>query len=141
MRKCLISIAVILLFLILVSCASSSDNQSFPYGYCQIRGWGGSNELVFQGTLYIDQSDSITFDGNWNIWRTRDYKSGGFQFGSGYLTGYIENNKMYVNLSPDIPNLDFELNGIVYNNEIRGDWIWEDRARVGMSGTFILNKN
>ena len=138
MKKSFTLIVLTSLFFLLGSCATLKDYQSFPYGSCQFRGWDNFEDLVFQGTLYINRSDSTALTGNWNIWLTRDVS----QLGMGYLTGYIKNNEMYINLTPDIVNLDFELFGTVSNDEFKGNWSQRSsRNIVGYGGTFILNKN
>ena len=138
MKKSFAFIVLTSLFFLLSSCATLKDYQSFPYGSCQFRGWDDSDDIVFQGTLYINQSDSTAITGNWSISLTRDVR----QVSMGILTGYIKNNEMYINLTPDILNLDFELFGTVSNDEFKGNWSQRSyRNKFGYDGTFILNKN
>ena len=140
MKKILAGISILLLLLLLNSCATSNVYQSFPYGSYQYRSYNFVGDLVGEGTLYVDQSDSNSLTGNWNIRKVRDCKNCGAQFGSGFLTGYIEDDKMYINLNPDIVDIDTKLIGVIADGEFIGDWRWSNQAGFGFSGTFKAAK-
>lgn len=136
MKKVLSIIAVFSVFISLVSCSSRETNEPFPYGSYLYRSYNFVGELVGEGTLYVNESDSGMVAGNWNIREMRDCPNCGAQFGSGFLTGYIENDTMYINLNPDETEIDTKLIGLISGNEFNGDWRWTDRAGFGFSGTF-----
>ena len=130
------AIAVISIFISLLSCSSHETNKSFPYGSYLYRSYNFVGELVGEGTLYVNESDSSMITGNWNIREIRDCPNCGAQFGSGFLTGYIENDTMYINLNPNETGIDTKLIGSISDGEFNGDWRWVNIAGFGFSGTF-----
>ncbi|MGD8307704.1 MAG: hypothetical protein PVF17_13685 [Ignavibacteria bacterium] len=141
MKKTLSGFAILSLLLLLNFCAASEVYQEFPYGNLQYRSYNFRGDLVGEGTLYISQSDSNSVTGNWNIRKVRDCNTcGTAQFGSGFLTGYIENDVMYINLNPDEIEVDTYLTGSVESGEFKGKWNWQDQVGFGYYGTFEATK-
>jgi len=140
MIKILSAFAVISILISLGSCSSREANKTFPYGSYSYRSFNFLGDLVGEGTLYINESDSDMLTGNWNIREVRDCPNCGAQFGSGFLTGYIENDTMYINLNPDETEIDTELIGSIADGKFNGDWRWNNKAGFGYSGTFTTSK-
>ena len=136
MKKALAGLLTFLLLFLLNNCSASNVNQKFPYGNYQYRSYNFLGDLVGEGTLYVDQSGSNEFTGNWNIRMVRDCRNCGAQFGSGFLTGHIENDTMYINLNPDDTEIDTYLVGLLNDGEYNGDWRWVSEEGFGYYGTF-----
>ena len=136
MRKILSSIALFSMIFFIDSCSLKDVSESFPYGSFHFRSYNFLGDLVGDGTIYINKSDSIFVTGNWNIREVAFCLNCGRQFGSGYLEGYIENDTMVVNLNPNDIEIDTKLIGVLGENEYSGDWRWKDRQGFGFSGTF-----
>jgi hypothetical protein len=140
MKKTFLILAVPVLLFLFLSCSSQEATGSFPYGNYQYRSYNFLGDLVGEGTIYINRSDSNMVTGNWSIRKVIDCRNCGLQFGSGYLEGYIENDKMIVNLNPNEWEIDTKLIGMLADEEFSGDWRWTDEHGFGFSGTFIAVK-
>jgi hypothetical protein len=136
MKKTLAGLAIFTMIFLLSSCSSRDASESFPYGSYHYRSYNFLGDLVGDGTIYINKSDSNTVTGNWNIREVRLCRNCGKQFGSGYLEGYIENDTMVVNLNPNETEIDTKLIGVLTDDEFSGDWRWIDRQGFGFSGQF-----
>jgi len=133
--KTLIVITSTLLFLFL-SCSTSKTSEPYPYGSYFYRSYNFLGDLVGEGTLYINTPDSNITTGNWQIRKVRECHNCGAQFGSGILTGKIENDSMRINLNPYDVEIDTELSGEFGDGTFNGDWKWTNQAGFGYSGTF-----
>jgi hypothetical protein len=140
MKKTFGGLVIIVMILLFNSCSSSEVNESFPYGSYHYRSYNFLGDLVGDGTIYIDKSDSNMVTGNWNIREVRLCLNCGRQFGSGYLEGYIENDSLIVNLNPNDIEIDTKLIGVISDNEFSGDWRWINRQGFGFSGQFTAIK-
>lgn len=140
-KKVLISVAVLFILLLALSCSSNEISRAFPYGSYSYRSYNFLGDLVGEGSLYISEVDSNTFTGNWQIREVRKCLNCGAQFGSGFLTGYVENDSMYINLNPEITEIDTRLIGVVADSVYRGDWRWTNQAGFGFSGTFEAERH
>jgi len=136
MKKRYIILISSVAILMLLSCSSQQAAGDFPYGSYLYRSYNFLGDLVGEGTLYINQSDSNTITGNWQIKKMRECLNCGAQFGTGVLTGYIENDTMYIDLNPDIVDITTELIGRIADGSFTGDWQWFNQAGFGYSGTF-----
>ena len=133
--KLLIVISSVLL-LAGISCSSGEATSSFPYGSYLYRRYNFLGELVGEGTLYISEANSNNISGNWQIREVRKCLNCGAQFGSGFFTGHIENDSIYINLNPDNSEIDTRLIGAYLKGNYNGDWSWTNQAGFGFSGTF-----
>ena len=140
-KKVLIPVAILFILLLALSCSSKEISGSFPYGSYSYRSYNFLGDLVGEGSLCISEADSNTFTGNWQIREVRKCLNCGAQFGGGFLTGYVENDSMYINLNPEITEIDTRLIGVVANGVYRGDWRWTNQAGFGFSGTFEAERH
>ncbi len=140
MKKTFVWLAIFAMIFLLGSCSSRDASESFPYGSYHYRSYNFLGDLVGEGTIYINKSDSNMVTGNWNIREVRLCLNCGKQFGSGYLEGYIENDTMVVNLNPNETEIDTELIGVLTDEEFSGDWRWIDQEGFGFSGQFTAIK-
>jgi hypothetical protein len=136
MKKTLAGLAIFSMVFLLDSCSTQDVSESFPYGSYHYRSYNFVGDLVGEGSIYINKSDSIMVTGNWNIRQIVLCLNCGKQFGSGYLEGYIENDTLVVNLNPTDIEIDTKLIGVLGDDEISGDWRWIDRKGFGFSGKF-----
>ncbi len=140
MKMTFAGLAIFAMIFLLSSCSSRDASESFPYGSYHYRSYNFLGDLVGDGTIYINKSDSNTVTGNWNIREVRHCRNCGKQFGSGYLEGYIENDTMVVNLNPNETEIDTELIGVLTDEEFSGDWRWINEEGFGFSGQFTAIK-
>ncbi len=136
MKMTFVGLAIFTMIFLLSSCSSRDASESFPYGSHHYRSYNFLGDLVGEGIIYINKSDSNTVTGNWNIREVRLCRNCGKQFGSGYLEGYIENDTLVVNLNPNETEIDTKLIGVLTDDEFSGDWRWIDRQGFGFSGQF-----
>jgi hypothetical protein len=136
MKKTLAGLAIFAIILFFDSCSTQEVSESFPYGSYHYRSYNFVGDLVGEGSIYINKSDSNMVTGNWNIRQITLCLNCGKQFGSGYLEGYIENDTLVVNLNPTDIEIDTKLIGVLSDEEFSGDWRWIDRQGFGFSGQF-----
>ena len=108
----------------------------FPYGSYSYQSFNISGELIGDGTLFISTVDSNLIEGNWSIRNVRNCVVCGPQYGSGYLTGRIENDSVYINLNPDNPENYVELVCEIKDQSFSGDWRWFELIVNSNRGTF-----
>ena len=140
MKKIFASLAILGMIFLADSCSTREVSESFPYGSYHYRSYNFVGDLVGEGSIYINKSDSNMVTGNWNIRQMTLCLNCGKQFGSGYLEGYIENDSLVVNLNPTDIEIDTKLIGVLGDEEISGDWRWIDRKGFGFSGQFTAIK-
>ena len=140
MRKLQIVPSIAIMVLFFLSCSSQNPEGEHPYGNYFYRSYSFLGDLVGEGTLYINQADSTSITGNWNIREVRECLNCGAQFGSGFLIGNVEDDTLRINLNPDNIDIDTELIGEFGDGTFNGKWKWTDRAGFGFSGTFKANR-
>jgi len=140
MKKTFAALAIFATIFLFDSCSSGNAGELFPYGSYHYRSYNFLGDLVGDGTIYLNKSDSNMVTGNWNIREVRPCQNCGKQFGGGYLEGYIENDTLIVNLNPNDNDIDTKLIGVLANGEFSGDWSWVNRAGFGFSGQFTATK-
>lgn len=129
-------IIIVILTLTFYSCSTRKVADEFPYGGYAYRGFNIVGELIGDGTLFISTVDSNIIEGNWSIRNIRNCVVCGPQYGSGFLTGRIENDSVYINLNPNNPENYVELVGIVRNDTLSGDWRWFEQIVNSNRGSF-----
>jgi hypothetical protein len=117
------------------------SSAEFPYGNYTYRSFNIAGELIGDGTLYINQLNSNKIEGNWSIRNIKNCTVCGPQYGSGFLTGRIENDSMFINLNPNIPQNYVELVGELKDNTFVGDWRWFESVVNSNRGTFRAVRN
>lgn len=135
MKKHLILFSILSTFLF-ASCSTQNITNKFPYGNYSYQSFNIVGELVGEGSLYISKVDSNFIEGNWSIRNIKNCVVCGPQYGSGYLTGRIDNDSIYVNLNPDNPENYVELVGEIKNESFSGDWRWFELVLNSNRGTF-----
>jgi hypothetical protein len=130
----------VILFVILTatffSCSTQKVADKFPYGSYSYRSFNIAGELIGDGSLFISTVDSNIIEGNWSIRNIRNCFVCGPQYGSGYLTGRIENDSVYINLNPNNPENYVEIVGTVRNDTLSGDWRWFELVVNSNRGSF-----
>ena len=135
MKKHLILFSI-LSTLVFVSCSTQNVTNKFPYGNYSYQSFNIVGELVGEGSLYISKVDSNFIDGNWSIRNIKNCVVCGPQYGSGYFTGRIDNDSIYVNLNPNNPENYVELVGEIKDESFSGDWRWFELVLNSNRGTF-----
>jgi hypothetical protein len=120
----------------LISCSSGVAIKEYPYGKYSFRSFTFYGELIGEGSLYINKTDSGSFDGNWSVRKIKECVVCGPQFGGGFLTGQIEGDSVYINLNPDTPQNYVELTGRLHGDYFSGDWTWFELIVNSNRGTF-----
>jgi hypothetical protein len=135
MKKYLILFSIILM-LLFVSCSTLNVTKKFPYGNYSYQSFNIVGELVGEGSLFISKVDSNFIDGNWSIRNVRNCVVCGPQYGSGYFSGRIKRDSIYINLNPNNPENYVELVGKIKNDSFSGDWRWFELIVNSNRGTF-----
>ena len=125
-----------ILTVVFFSCSTQKMTGEFPYGSYSYQSFNIAGELIGDGTLFISTVDSNLIEGNWSIRNVRNCVVCGPQYGSGYLTGRIENDSVYINLNPDNPENYVELVGEIKDQSFSGDWRWFELIVNSNRGTF-----
>ena len=133
MQKILFGVVLTAVFF---SCSTQKMTGEFPYGSYSYQSFNIAGELIGDGTLFISTVDSNLIEGNWSIRNVRNCVVCGPQYGSGYLTGRIENDSVYINLNPDNPENYVELVGEIKDQSFSGDWRWFELIVNSNRGTF-----
>ena len=118
------------------SCSTHKVADEFPYGSYSYQSFNIVGELTGYGSLFISTVDSNIIEGNWSIRNIRNCIVCGPQYGSGFLTGRIENDSVFINLNPNNPENYVELVGIVRNDTLSGDWRWFELILNSNRGSF-----
>jgi hypothetical protein len=127
---------IVILISTFFSCSTHKVADEFPYGSYSYQSFNIVGELIGDGSLFISTVDSNIIEGNWSIRNIRNCIVCGPQYGSGYLTGRIENDSVYVNLNPNNPENYVELVGKVDGDNFSGDWRWFKLIVNSNRGTF-----
>ena len=133
MQKILFGVVLTAVFF---SCSTQKMTGEFPYGSYSYQSFNIAGELIGDGTLFISTVDSNLIEGNWSIRNVRNCVVCGPQYGSGYLTGRIENDSVYINLNPNNPENYVELVGEIKDQSFSGDWRWFELIVNSNRGTF-----
>ena len=118
------------------SCSTQKTTAGFPYAHYSYQSFNIVGELVGDATLFISRVDSNLIEGNWSIRNVRNCVVCGPQFGSGYLTGQIINDSVYINLNPNNPENYVELVGEIKDQTFSGDWRWFEPIVNSNRGSF-----
>lgn len=137
----LIVILNVLAFFFFLSRGTQKSASDFPYGNYSYKGFNIAGELIADGTLFINYLDSNKVEGNWSIRNVRNCVVCGPQYGSGYLTGSITNDSLFINLNPNTPQNYVELVGEIKDNMFIGDWRWFESVVNSNRGTFRAARN
>lgn len=140
MKKTTFILLLIVLPALFLSCSTIEKTGRTELGDYSYRSYDMVGTLVGEGSLYIVKSDSGTVEGNWSIRNVHNCSTCGSQFGSGYLTGQIKNDSIYINLNPDYPESYTELTGKLQNGNISGEWLWTNLIVASNRGTFKAEK-
>jgi hypothetical protein len=126
----------LILLLTFFFCSTHTVSNKFPYGSYSYRSFNIAGELVGDGSLFISKVDSNIIEGNWSIRNIRNCVVCGPQYGSGYLTGRIESDSVYINLNPNNPENYVDLVGEIKNDNFSGDWRWFELIVNSNRGNF-----
>jgi len=140
MKKVKIIFNVMLLCFLFSSCSSQEAMKPFPYGNFSYRSYDIAGNLIGNGSIYINDADSGRIEGNWSIRNVHNCTECGSQFGSGYLTGFINEDSIFINLNPDNPDSFTQLLGKLGKETISGEWQWYNLIVASNRGTFEAKK-
>jgi len=129
----------VVLFILLsqiFSCTSDKVTEDLLSGSYSYRSFNIAGELIGDGTFFIRNLDSNFFEGNWSIRNIRNCIVCGPQYGSGFLTGEIITDSIYINLNPNTPQNYVELVGNINGDTLSGDWHWFESVLNSNRGMF-----
>lgn len=135
MKKHIIFFGVVLTAMFF-SCSTQKITNEFPYGSYSFQSFNITGELIGDGSIFISTVDSNLVEGNWSIRNVRNCIVCGPQYGSGYLTGRIGNDSVYINLNPNNPENYVELVGEIKDQTFSGDWRWFELIVNSNKGSF-----
>jgi hypothetical protein len=127
--------------LIFISCSIQETTKEFPYGSYSYRSFNIAGELIGDGTLFISEVDSNDIEGNWSIRNVKNCNVCGPQFGSGFLTGHIEKDSVFINLNPNTPQNYVKLVGEITDGSFSGEWRWFELIVNSNRGSFRATGN
>jgi len=129
-----------------LACSSPKNieqRKPFPVGDYQYTGHVKSGKIV-EGLLSItsvesrriQSEESIRIKGNWRLSRVGNHEKIGPQVGSGELIGSIIKGEVYINLNPNISDLNVILKGTIEGKRFHGTWRFNGYAGAINQGTF-----
>ncbi len=130
-------IGAFVIFISFLSCSSSSEPLTkFIEGTYSYFAYDNNSQLVISGTLFISQIDSTRLQGSWQLSRINNAERTGPQFGSGNLTGVIENGNISINLNPNYADNNVILEATFGGAGFSGKWKWIGFAGILNGGSF-----
>jgi len=110
------------------------DKSEVTYRYLA---YDSNGVNIVKGCLFIDYQDYFSFIGWWKLDAVGHPENIGPQSGIGDLDGFISNNEIFINLTPEADN-NIRLTGNISigNYSIYGHWWWIDEKKIISQGTF-----
>ena len=92
------------------------------------------------GWLTIIVSDSTNISGEWHLDPIGSPQKIGPQVGDGKLVGGINGVKVWIELNPKVRNNNLQLNGILAQGRLEGQWTWISNDGIANYGAFSAVK-
>jgi len=115
-------------------CRPTSD--SVPKGAYAYTSYDSSGASLARGWFTIVVSDSTSISGEWHFDPIGSPEKIGPQTGNGKLVGGIDGQKIWIELHPEVRNNNLQLNGILVNDRVDGQWTWLKYDGIGNQGVF-----
>ncbi len=115
-------------------CKRASD--SIPKGAFAYTSFDSSGTAVANGWFTMNVADSATVSGEWHFAPIGDPLRIGPQTGEGELVGGINSGKVWMELNHKVRNNNLQLNGILAEGRINGQWTWINYEGIANQGTF-----
>ncbi len=81
-------------------------------------------------------ADSTTVSGEWHFDAIGSPQKIGPQTGDGKLIGGINGEKIWIELNPGVRNNNLQLNGLLSQSRIDGQWTWINYEGMANQGAF-----
>lgn len=111
-----------------------------PTEFYSYTSYDSSGTAVVKGWFKTDAKDSINFDGVWCFKEIGHPENIGPQTGDGELVGGFEEDKVWINLNPQMKDNNVFLLGDKNENGIIGEWTWSTFSGPTSGGQFIAEK-
>jgi len=126
------------------SIAKPVDSRKPPLGDYQYTSYDEKGDKVVEGRISITsselrriQSEEVTqLKGNWELKKVGKQQPIGDQDGKGDLIGSIENGEIYLNLNPNVSDVNVVLRGKLDGKRFHGTWSFNGYAGPVIKGTF-----
>ena len=133
-----------------VSCKKdTSPISATPPNAYEYQAFDTTGTLVVNGwfkfkVIETDPSDDevnyLSIEGEWHLNKIGDPENIGKQVGDGILNGTIENDKIWVNLNPNIADDNVILHGNIDGKKIEGHWYYSIFVGAINGGPFKAEK-
>ena len=136
------SLLFIVLGLCLVACSAAKSVETaeqgkpVPLGEYKYTGFDKSGKRIVEGRLSITAVKGKQIEGDWELKEIDNPGRIGPQVGSGALVGSVDEQKVYINLNPNISDANVFLNGTNESGSYKGTWSFSGIAGPISQGTF-----
>ena len=112
------------------------QSQPSPLGEYQYIGYDKSRNKIVEGRLSIDSLESTHIKGSWQLNKIGNPEKLGPQVGQGTLAGEINEDRVTINLNPEMADNNVNLTGRIDGVNFRGTWSFAGFAGEINRGTF-----
>lgn len=132
----LISVILILLLLFVIQSCNETTIESLPKGAFEYSSYDSSGTAIAKGWLSFDYHDSTYVKGEWKINKVLNPQCIGPQIGDGNLVGAFIEDKLHLQLNPNIVDNNLVLIGDLEGNKYSGKWIYYSFIGITNWGRF-----
>jgi hypothetical protein len=128
----------------ILDCSSSKHAQQskpFPIGDYQYIGYDKNRVKIVEGKLSITSVESGKIKGEWQLRKIGNPENIGPQIGSGKLEGEIDQDKIRINLNPNMADNNVNLTGKFDGNNFSGTWSFDGFAGGINRGSFEAKRS
>ena len=132
-------LALILLLSLPSHCSRSNkvrQSQPSPLGEYQYTGYDKGGEKIVEGRLSIESLASTQIKGSWQLNKIGNPEKLGPQVGKGTFAGEIKEDRVTINLNPEMADNNVNLAGRIDGLNFRGTWSFSGFAGEINRGTF-----
>jgi hypothetical protein len=127
---------ILLLSLPTAHCSRSNKAQPSLLGEYQYTGYDKGGNKIVEGRLSIESLASTQIKGNWQLNKIGNPEKLGPQVGKGTFAGEIIEDKVTINLNPEMADNNVSLTGRIDGGNFRGTWSFSGFAGEINRGTF-----
>jgi hypothetical protein len=135
--KNIISAAILTMFLI-AACGRTSE--SVPPGAYAYTCTDSVGIPLVKGWMTIVIADSSKITGEWHFDAVGSPQKIGPQTGDGHLVGGLSDKRIWIELNPKIRNDNLQLDGILDQGQLTGQWTWVTFEGISNQGKFSAVK-
>jgi hypothetical protein len=139
MRAIVTYLVVITLGFHLVDCAKSRTAQGpkpLPIADYQYTGYDKNRTKIVEGSLSVTSVESDRIKGKWQLHKVGNPENIGPQIGSGDFEGQIAQDKVTINLNPNMADNNVNLRGKFDGKSFSGTWSFDGFAPRINQGSF-----